>query len=1825
MDPAPVSSSHSPSITSGVMPTPVAVGHPLLDVIRGELERLFSLDELKAIARDSLGVDPETVGGTSAKGSFARALVDDCARRDAVEALVDSVLILKTDLDPRVREIAATGLAHADDLSPGTEIGGFTIQKKIGEGGAGVVYLATRKEASSRQLALKVIKREAGRDVRALQRFLTANRLVGNVAHSGLPRGVETGTFADGRSYVAYDYVDGQVLQARLQRTGPMHLNEGRPILRAILEALAALHGKRLAHGDLKTENVIIAKGDGGARGATQGSPSGTRIVLVDFGTDRLRARGRTALHQTGILAVYGSAKAMAPELVRGSVADSKSDVYAFGSLLYEVLTGKALFAKEGSTSLEVALAHLAQNPEPPSALAPRGWVSKEVDAFVLELLRKDPTARPADANAVLEAFDRLGRGTAAQQAAQGPKLSDDDVDLRIAELLEKPEDSEAAANLEKAIEQGGDVARIADGFEQVANGLNEGSKKDLRAAMLFRAARIFEQAKGFDRAEAIYKKLLEADAGDDIARAALEELKKTTGQWNDLVEMLLARVETVHHGRERASVYAEIARLYENELEDSDNAFVAYVQAWCEEPRENDYARDVERLAAQNDEKWDEALGQGAHKVQVEGVSTDDKLALFVQMGKWFVSKANRLDLALPAFQAAIQIQPSHDAALDGMCEVYRRAQQWPELGAVLLRRADAAPTPSRARDLRAQAADILESKLSDAHKAKDIYEQILNEDPGHTQSVEALERICTRTGDFQGIVKLLEARARALGGPSSSEGGRADVLARIAEVYEDQIGDLNEAQKRFELVLGVDPRHLGALKGLDRIYNRQGRYEQLLGNLEKQVEVAATPRQKIGLFERIAAIHDEEFLDHTKAAAAYEMILKIDSANDNALVALGRHYRALDRWEDVIAVYDRHLKVMEEPSRRVEILIARGRVLSEQIGSPERAMQSFEKVLELNSEHAGALEALARLRETAGDANSAVAAVEALAAKATTPEAKAEQYVRAARLLEGRGDKDGAIERYKLALDANPKDKGAAASLRAAYAARGDVGAAVAMIEKEVALTDGPLQKARLYAEMAKIAREKMNDSERAREAASKALDHDPTNVVALTVLGETAYEKERYVEAAQRFEAVAQRADGMSKEEQTSVLTHYVDALAKTNQTEKAVKAVERLRALAPDDADALKLVGHITFLHGDPKAALEIHTTLIDEHGEKFSAADRADIVFRLGESARKLGDLDRAEIALEEAADLDATNIAALDALAKLHEGRESWAEVILVKRRRLDLASEDERIKLMVECGDILAQKLKDRNGAAKQYVAALDEGAGGEQGHRGILLKLMQLYSEGENWSKLIEVVLRLADFNPEPKARGKYLMTAAIVTERQVKDSNEAANLYERVVEADPSNEKALEEAIRIRTELADHAGTERLLKIRVERAKNSGDKPAQIAALDSLGDLYHRHLAMVDEAIEAYEGAQALDPEGRDRNEILANIYASDPARFLDKAVRAQTAILKRNPYRAESFKLLRKLYTQSKRADAAWCMCQVLANLNLGEADEERFFKRHKSETAAPAQSVLTNEDWLHTLRHPDRDPLLTAIFATIEPAIIASRGVTLESEGYHPGYAVDVQQDGYPMSQTIYYASGVFGMDIPLVFHNPKLEAGLAFVHANPRALVLGRAALEHGDIPPQALAFVAAQKLAFMRPGMYVRQLVSTGTGLKAWLFGAIKMISPTFPVANELEGPVKQAMAALEKLHPTGKEQLASLVARLLQGGAAIDLKKWIAACDLTADRAGMLLAHDLEVSLALIKASEDNSVSVPQKDRTKELILFATSEDYFTLRDKLGIAIDS
>src|SRR5260370_24052832 len=125
-----------------------------------------------------------------------------------------------------------------------------------------------------------------------------------------------------------------------------------------------------------------------------------------------------------------------------------------------------------------------------------------------------------------------------------------------------------------------------------------------------------------------------------------------------------------------------------------------------------------------------------------------------------------------------------------------------------------------------------------------------------------------------------------------------------------------------------------------------------------------------------------------------------------------------------------------------------------------------------------------------------------------------------------------------------------------------------------------------------------------------------------------------------------------------------------------------------------------------------------------------------------------------------------------------------------------------------------------------------------------------------------------------------------------------------------------------------------------------------------------------------MHASEAENELDPERNDRVELSADLYASDVTKNLDKAVRAQAVIVARDAYWVESYKLLRRLYTEARRPDPAWCLCQALNVLGLAEPDEERFYVRHRADNAAPAQAILDEQDWVLRLSHQDADPIVT---------------------------------------------------------------------------------------------------------------------------------------------------------------------------------------------------------------------------------------------------------
>ena len=281
-------------------------------------------------------------------------------------------------------------------LGPGSQIAGCRLESIAGRGGMGVVWRATQI-ALSRPVALKAIAPELAEDQAFRDRFQRESLLAASIDHPNVIPVYEAGEL-DGTLFLIMRWVDGTDLRARLMADGRMPPATAIRLLRPVASALSAAHRRGLIHRDIKPGNVLITTGD---------AESDEHVYLTDFGIARRNdSRGMT---RTGVL--VGTIDYIAPEMIQGGRGTPLSDIYGFGCMLYETLTGHVPFARP--TELAKMHAHV-NDPVPvedlPPALVP----------VVIRAMAKRPEDRFASAGELVAALDALS-GTGAGTGSTAP------------------------------------------------------------------------------------------------------------------------------------------------------------------------------------------------------------------------------------------------------------------------------------------------------------------------------------------------------------------------------------------------------------------------------------------------------------------------------------------------------------------------------------------------------------------------------------------------------------------------------------------------------------------------------------------------------------------------------------------------------------------------------------------------------------------------------------------------------------------------------------------------------------------------------------------------------------------------------------------------------------------------------------------------------------------------------------------------------------------------------------------------------------------------------------------------------------------------------------------------------------------------------------------------------------------------------------------------------------------------------------------------------------------------------------------------------------
>ncbi len=256
----------------------------------------------------------------------------------------------------------------------------------------GVVYRATQL-ALGRPVALKAIAADMAQDGDYRERFERESRLAASIDHPNIIPVYEAGNF-DGTLYLIMRWVDGTDLRTLLRQSGRFSPARAIRLLRPAAAALAAAHRAGLVHRDIKPANVLLARGD---------SEDEEHVYLTDFGIAR-RTSGESAMTRTGVF--VGTIDYTAPERIEGGRGDAASDVYSFGCMLFETLTGHVPFARDS----EVAKVFAHMNDPVPSARAEAPDVPDALDAIISRAMAKDPAERFASASELAAALGDLLR-----------------------------------------------------------------------------------------------------------------------------------------------------------------------------------------------------------------------------------------------------------------------------------------------------------------------------------------------------------------------------------------------------------------------------------------------------------------------------------------------------------------------------------------------------------------------------------------------------------------------------------------------------------------------------------------------------------------------------------------------------------------------------------------------------------------------------------------------------------------------------------------------------------------------------------------------------------------------------------------------------------------------------------------------------------------------------------------------------------------------------------------------------------------------------------------------------------------------------------------------------------------------------------------------------------------------------------------------------------------------------------------------------------------------------------------------------------------------
>jgi len=1295
-----------------------------------------------------------------------------------------------------------------------------------------------------------------------------------------------------------------------------------------------------------------------------------------------------------------------------------------------------------------------------------------------------------------------------------------------------------------------------------------------------------------------------------------------------------------------------KIAEVWEKGQHDVERALDALERAFRLDITDVEVRAELERLGEQYD-KWERVA-----EIYLRAIDEFGPIETAVTLHHDAARVRERLgqmDRAEELYRAILRLRSDDPVAIKRVEEICRDGQRWEDLANILEQRTGS-PTeslpqgPERRARLR-ELAGLYEERLERPYEAIDTLERLLREssdeergsaDPPPVEETlaahEALARLYSRVGLWNKVVESLQARADL-----TSEKDKARALRlEVAAVYEKELGLPDRASEAYESVLAEIPDDAQALEALDRLHEAAGRNDDLQEILQRRAALAKGP-EKIDLVRRRVKILQDRLNNPEAAAGALRDLGAEAIADDDLLAVLLRNLRRAGLAHEASRVLTQRIDL--EKSRKggsgpnmgriSELNLELSLLKLDDLNDPVAARKEVEAALQAAPDNPAALGALARLHLKANDF-AAYSAVRMREAKALSGKPEAvEALLDAGRVYrEQLSDPAKARDAFEAALREDPDNAEALHALAAVLSAEANWDEARRVLARQLEITSDLNARAAVLSDLARVAWEGAGDAAEAQRHLDEALSLVPDHLPAILEIADIYYKEGQWEQAEKRLTEAVRRLRNQPQQA-AKLFQRLAEVHEKTGKLDEAYRQLIEADKMGPGQLLTKLSMGENRFRAGKWREAA-MHLGALADHPDAATYPDEvADALAHAAQAETKLRRPERAIELYEAAIGLRSGHRPSLRALADLALERGEREKAASYLRRLADESTDRaERAQTLEQLGDLYVE-LDDEAQALKAYNDAHKASAAPSEEQVGLLEKTLKLQRAGGDSEAAAETSALLIDLVKDPKERAERRRDAALLLAEQG-EIKEAAGLLDQALSENPDDEAALSALCDLGEQLPLSFGLgEKLARALAELPEPSD----QAAARTRRARLWQRRgeLSRARDpkgAIAAFEQVVALTPDQLPAREALAALYGDDPEHE-EAAIENHKQLLNADITRSASLRALGAIYARRGLADRAHCCHELLALLGTATPAELAYLRDTPTPELKPDDpyaAPLDESDREQHLAHGEAT-LMSEIFSCLWAGAPGLIGQRLEDFG------VSARDKVSPMAELdlgrIYgqVAKALGNKKTALYVRAEGAPEEVEIVVQAPPALVVGPGLAGEGATPAE-VRFQIARGLELTRP----EYILAAGVRPKQFtaLFASVlKAFHPRHAKRRAAAGDTAAEQA--NKLKKNVPYKVSKQLVELFQGLGTTSWSslRWRSVVHQIGNRTGLVLCGDLATAARIVMreagAVSNGELPVPEELRRiavtneplRELLRFSVSDDYFTLREKLGTAI--